>query len=417
MVTNIQNEIDRAVVAKKRDPKPRRTGQVVPRGEKKWQIRIYLGADPNTGKRNYYNKTFHGGKKEAERWLAGALTRLAHNEPLDESDESLGAYLQRWLEDVAKQRIRERSLETYQFIIDHYIKPALGNKQLGMIKPAEIQSMFASLAKKGISASTLALVRAVLSGAFKQALRWQMIRLNPMTMIDPPKRKKPPIKALTAEQARNFLYELASDPNYLPLAFALGTGVRPGERSGVMWSDIDWRAGTVRIERSLVWHRNGVEWYLSDPKTDGSKRTIPLPAGLLRQLKEWQEIQTEMRKDAGADWHEHGIVFTDAIGEPVQQHALRKSLLGALERANLPAMKPYALRHSCATILLEAGVNVKSIAERLGHTTVKTTLDKYAHVTMAMQEEATQTLENAVFSSVRTLLAPKSGQTEEAALQ
>jgi len=107
----------------------RRAGQIVSRGDNKWLIRVYLGADPATGKRDYYNKTFHGTKKEADKWLSKALTRHAHGEPLEESAQSFGTWLDEWLK-IKSRSIKPRTKEIYGDIVERILKPDLGKRAL-----------------------------------------------------------------------------------------------------------------------------------------------------------------------------------------------------------------------------------------------------------------------------------------------
>ena len=180
------------------------------------------------------------------------------------------------------------------------------------------------------------------------------------------------------------------------LHFALASGARPGEYLALLWSDIDWEAGTVRIEKSIVWPKGG-GWHFDSPKTRKSGRTISLPVEVLDELREHRIRQLEHKQFLGKDWKsEHDLVFTDTTGNAVyERHLTTRTFKVILKEAGLPSnFRLYDLRHTTATLLLIAGVPAKVVAERLGHASVTQTLDTYSHVLPALEYKATDELRN-----------------------
>ncbi len=149
------------------------------------------------------------------------------------------------------------------------------------------------------------------------------------------------------------------------------------------------RARSASNERS-----SGPANELAEPKTASSRRSILPGAAALDALRRHRKIQAEERLRAGTSWDDQGLVFTTAIGTPLDAGALlRRTHYPLLKRAGLPRVNFHALRHTAATLLLAAGTHPRVVAERLGHTTPSVTLNVYSHVTPTMQREATATLD------------------------
>jgi integrase len=167
------------------------------------------------------------------------------------------------------------------------------------------------------------------------------------------------------------------------------TGVRPGELCALRWSDLD--GSTLRVQRALSYTADG--WVVCDTKTSGSRRAIILGDLEQRALARQRKRQAVQRLQAGAVWQDDDLVFATASGRPHDARNIsRRVLPRLLERAKLPRMRLYDLRHSSATLLLAAGINPKVVSERLGHSTTRLTLDTYSHVLPSMQQEAAEVL-------------------------
>ncbi|HZS04143.1 MAG TPA: site-specific integrase [Blastocatellia bacterium] len=146
-------------------------------------------------------------------------------------------------------------------------------------------------------------------------------------------------------------------------------------------------------------------WDFEETKTPQSRRTIPLPASVMAELREHRRKQNEERLKMGDEWQQFDLVFTSESGTPVRPENLRRRhFKPALRRAGLPeAVRLYDLRHTCATLLLAAGKNPKVVSERLGHASITLTLDLYSHVLPSMQQGASDKLEKMLFGGVGTL--------------
>ena len=166
--------------------------------------------------------------------------------------------------------------------------------------------------------------------------------------------------------------------------------MRPEEYLSLKWKDIDFQNCTAIVQRALVWRKGG--GYIWDkPKTAKSRRIVPMPQTLMLKLKEHKRLQTEYRFKLGAAYENHDLVFASQVGKALHYGNLTKRHYEEiLERAGMKdeGFVLYSLRHKCATLLLSAGANPKVVAERLGHSSVKMTLDVYSHVLPGMQQAA-----------------------------
>jgi integrase len=373
-------------------------GQIIKRGEKTWVVRIFQGRDEN-GKRRYANKTIHGTKKNAEKYLTAKLRDKDLGINIEPASESLDKYLEKWFQSVVRSRVREATFDDYKYLLDRYISPALGAIKLCDIASIDIQKVYGDmLDTKELSARTVRMTHAVLSSAMKQAVRWHMLNRNPCEFVDLPRMARKEMQSLSPDEACRFLEVAKTDRLGIVLSFALATGMRPEEYLALKWSDLDLHAGTATVRRTLIWRKGG-GWYFGEPKTSRSRRTIPLPMSLVAALIDHRRRQAENRLKRGADYQNNELVFATGDGTPILlRNLVRRHFRPVLASAKLSqSFRLYDLRHSCATLLLSAGENPKVVSERLGHASIVLTLDTYSHVLPSMQQAATEKLEKILY--------------------
>ena len=373
-------------------------GQIIGRGDKTWLIRVFLDRDPETGKRRYFNKTVHGTKKDAQQVLTGILRKRDKGTFTEPRRISLNDYLDRWLETAAKPRLRPRTYAEYADLLNWYLRPALGRRQLEQIAPLDIQAVYTEMQERGLSPRTVRYLHAVVRNALGQAVRWRMLAVNPATSVDLPRQRKAEMNALSPEQASQFLEHAKRDRWSVLFALALTTGMRPSEYLGLQWKDVNLQKGTVVVRRTLA-RQKGEGWHFAEPKTKRSSRTIPLPPSVNRALAEHKRAQAAERLAAGPEYNQHDLVFATATGEPLSiRNLITRNFKPILLRAGLPeSLRLYDLRHSCATLLLAQGEHPKVVSERLGHASVTLTLDTYSHVLPTMQQQAAERLEAVLY--------------------
>jgi integrase len=373
-------------------------GQIIKRGDKTWVVRIFQGRDEN-GKRRYINKTIHGTKKNADKYLTAKLRDKDLGINIEPASESLGVYLDKWLERSVKPRVRSRTYDDYAALMTRYVREPLGVIKLSDLRPIEIQKVYQSMQERNLSPRVVRYTHAVLSSALKQAVKWDMLHRNPASAVDLPRMVRKEMRAMSPAEASRFLEALKGTRQYALFNFALTTGMRPQEYLGLKWSDVDLEKGSATVSRAIVWKREkGGGWAFAEPKTSRSRRTIPLPASTVKALLEHKRKQGIERLRIGSEWQDHKLVFPTTIGTPYTLSSLtNKWLKPALVKAELAGFNLYSLRHTHATLLLANGENAKVTSERLGHSTIVLTLDTYSHVLPDMQREATERIEELLF--------------------
>ncbi len=148
--------------------------------------------------------------------------------------------------------------------------------------------------------------------------------------------------------------------------------------AGVRWEDVDFEERTLRVEVAQIITGDGLE--LAPPKTENSRRTLPLPAALIPLLKEHRTRQLEEQLIAGRRWQASGLVFCTSNGTPINPRNLVRDFKAFLQRAKLPDIRFHDLRHSCASLLAAQKVPVRVAMDILGHSNIATTQNIYTHV-------------------------------------
>jgi integrase len=379
--------------------------QVIKRGPKRYLVRVFLGRD-ESGKRQFHNKTIHGTRKAADRYATNIQSQVDSGTFDPDADrkakddpETVADFLDYWLDTTAPIRVSNYTLDGYRGYAERYLKPMLGEIPLSKLEASDVQRLVADLISKGLAPRTVRYAQGVLRHALKKAFQLGKIKGNPADakILDLPKQKRRSLTVLNQEEARAFV-ETAKEDRWAALWILLITsGARPGEALGLKWDDLN--GENIRIQRALVRDRKGGAWILKEPKTTKSRRTVPLPSEAIDVLRA-HRVRQNREKLAAETYADQGLVFADESGEPLKWHILAQNdFRDLLTEANLPKIRPYDLRHTCATLMLAAGVNPKVVSERLGHSTVTLTLDTYSAVLPGMQEEATEKLGALLFGS------------------
>lgn len=374
----------------------RRSGQIEKRGDGKWMVRVFLGRD-DQGKRHFHSKTIHGTKRDAEAYRRRVQGEVHDGTFAQPTRETVGGFLDRWIRDVARHRVRAKTLETYRTYLERYVKPGVGLRRLRDLRPDHVQALYSTLTDRGLSGRTVRLVHAVFSNALDYACKVDGLPRNPAKLVDLPRQTKTEMRALSQEQAAKLIEVAGQDPHGLVIVFALATGMRPSEYCALRWSDINFDARAAVVRRSVT--RTSAGCKFDEPKTSRSKRTVSLPSSLVRSLRTHRARQLEARLKIGRGYQDNDLVFATEIGTPLDARNLgRRHLKRLLREAGLPDyFRLYDLRHSAATLLIEGGIDARTVADRLGHADVSMTLGTYTHVTITMQERATERLDEVLF--------------------
>jgi integrase len=362
----------------------RREGSVFQReSDGLWIGSISLGYDAN-GKR-LRRVVSASSKSEALEKMRALVASGAG--PIGDADKlSLSEYLDRWL-DQTKDKLAPTTHHRYEQHVRLHLKPHVGCVLLRKIEPFHVEQLYREMEKAGDSASERQKTGKALSTALRAAVRSRLIPYNPCLDVVKPRVTKEEIHPLDGSQAKALLTAARGDRLHALYVLALDSGMRQGELFGLHWPDIDFSAGCVQVRRSLEeiagHHR------IKELKTKSSRRRIELSPFALDALHEHRKVMLAEGRDV-----KDGAVFVDAAsGFLRKSNFARRSFKPALVRAALPtSTRFHDLRHTCATLLLMADVNVKVVSERLGHAKIQITLDTYSHVLPTMQKKAAEKL-------------------------
>lgn len=193
-----------------------------------------------------------------------------------------------------------------------------------------------------------------------------------------------------------FLKALENDRLKAAFITLLGTGLRRGELLALKWQNVELKQGTVAVKETLAWiAKKG--FVFQPPKTEKSRRTVPLPDDVLAELKRHKVRQAEERLMLGELYQDNGLVFATELGTPIIPRNFERKYKALLKKAGLTGVKLHSLRHTYATRLLEAGENLKMVQELLGHSRISVTADIYSHVSPELKRSAVAKL-NGMFT-------------------
>jgi Site-specific recombinase XerD len=370
--------------SKRRRKRGQGEGSIYQRSDGRWSAVLWLGyKNGKPQRKSFYGRT----RKEAVDKMQTASEKHRKGLPvLTNERQTVAEFLNRWLEEVARPSVREITHRTYSELVKHHLAPGLGKKQLVKLNPQDIQSFLNERLKSGLKPKTVKHLNDTLRAALNVAIKWGLIHRNPATLVNPPRQEKKEMKVFTPEQAKTFLDSIKGHRLEALFWVALTMGLRRGEILGLYWSDIDLDAGTLRVNQAL--QRVNGKLLLSEPKTEKSRRALPLPSLLVPILRTHRSRQLEERLRAGEHWQQTDFVFTSQVGTPIEPRNLNRTFDALLKNAKMPRIRFHDCRHTAATLLLSKGVSPRTIMEILGHSQISLTMNTYSHVLPEMTREA-----------------------------
>lgn len=372
-------------------------GHIRKRSKDTWAIVVELPRDPVTGKRRQKWVTVKGTKREAERVLADlASTIQSGSFGLAPARLTLGQFLAKWFE-AMRNTVRPQTLIAREQAVKHWTA-ILGDVPLVKLTPLDVQCALERLPEH-LSARSRETYFAILKGALNQAVKWGFLARNPAQGVKPPRGRLDDVHVWDENQVAAFL-QVARHCRYYALMYvALATGMRLGELLGLTWDDVDLDRGWIEIRRSVATSKQSGAPVWQEPKTPSSRRRIPIGKDVVDLLRQHRRKQAKERLQAGPAWSDYNLVFCSRRGGVLSKANIHRAMVGICQRAGIPHIRFHDLRHTHATLLLRHGVNSKIVAERLGHSSVKITLDTYSHVLPDTQAQAAQVIEQTLRSA------------------
>jgi integrase len=365
----------------------RSRGSIRKRGKSSYEIKFDVpSADGARQTRtvNFKCKTTAEAKKELTR-LLGTIDAGTFVEP---EKLTVAGHVNSW---IAKASIGAKTKERYQDLCDAQIAPFLGGIVLQKLRPAHIEDWHQKLLTGGgkdgaaLSPSTVGHAHRLLRTAIRAAMASEKVSRNVVATISPPTVQQAEIEILDADEVPVVLAKL-EDHWLHPLATtALGSGARRGELLALLWSDLDLEAGTMSITKALGQTRksdeNATGLYIKSPKTKAGRRTITLPANVVAALRAHRARTLELRlKLMQGKMPNDAIVFCQHDGSHIPPNNLSRDWARVCISLDLPRKSFHSLRHTHASALIAAGVDVMKISKRLGHSSAAFTLRTYGHL-------------------------------------
>ncbi|MGH9222321.1 MAG: tyrosine-type recombinase/integrase [Acidimicrobiales bacterium] len=362
-----------------------------------WELRVYVGRDAVSGRKRWVYKTVRGGKREAQRALT-AMVAEADRGALARTSATVGELLEEWYSHAAPGFSPKGAHET-RGILDRNLLPFVGKVQLSKLGAADLDRFYRRLREKGgrvgrpLAPGTIRRTHGVLHRALVQGVRWGWLATNPASSASPPRVPMPQINPPAPhELARVFALATSSDvdlADYILLAAA--TGARRSELIALRWSDIDWARGTVTISRGIVSGSSGL--VEKDTKTHASRR-VSLDSTTVEALRVHRARADERARVCEFELPPTAFVFSYEVdgSKPWFPDSVSRSFTRLCRQAGLKGVRLHDLRHYVATRLLSAGVDVRTVAGRLGHRNAATTLNVYSHFLAEADRDAANVL-------------------------
>lgn len=380
-------------------------GSIYQRKDGRWCGSVTIGYKIDTGnqKRKYvYGKS----RKEVADKINEILHKVNTETYVEATNLTVGDWLDKWLSG-RKPHLAYNTWDSYEMLIRCHIKPVLGSIQLKKLNTRHIQAMLNDKlvngrikGEGGLSPRTVRYMHTVLHSALDQAVKECLIVKNVAAHVELPKKDKKEMDTYNKDQVKRLLNAAKGKDItfYMAILLELTTGLRKGEILALKWENIDLEKGTLQVKEQL--QRVKDEGLIfKEPKTKKSKRSIALSEKVVSSLKYYKSRQNERRLILGTEYKDFDLVICQDNGKPFDPVCFIEHYKSLLKEAGLPDSCFHSLRHTFATLSLEAGVSIKAIQDILGHSSISTTMDVYSHVTQGMKKEAADTISNVVIEN------------------
>jgi integrase len=318
-----------------------------------------------------------------------------------------GAFLDQWFDEYAKIKLKTRTIGTCQWLRKR-VCAELGHMRLDKMTTRDIQRFIGKLAVSEredqvgvkLSAKTVKNYVSLVSSVYEYAVTMQLVSKNPCKGATLPRKEKREREMLSLADTQKLLGLLSAETSeHIPLALfislAIYTGLRRGELLGLEWRDINLEFGLLSVQRAAYYTKERGA-FTDTPKTESSLRTIKLSDSILAQLTRFREWQRDYAASLGDKWRDSNRVFTNWCGDAMYTNAPERYFKRICRTHGLPTVTLHSLRHLNASILISAGLDVKTVQISLGHSSPSTTLNIYAHEFAMAQALASAAVANAL---------------------
>jgi integrase len=377
-------------------------GHIRERSPGHWAIILDVNKD---GKRRRKWHSFKGTKRDAQAECARLITTLNEGEYVEANKLTVGKFLlDRLTQWETAKRITPKSVERYREIINNQIVPFLGEKRLQSLKAIDIEVWHNALVasgrkdgKGGIAARSVGHAHRLLNKALKEAQRFDLITRNVAPTVQPPKVNVEEVQIVREDQLRELLVKLKGHEIEPIVILALFCGLRRGEALALKWGNVNLDRKLLRIREALEETRAGGIVFKA-PKSKAGRRDVTLPDVVIDTLRKHRITQLELRAKLGLGRiSDDDLLFSTLNGGPISPRHFSANMWPSFAKAiGMPEITFHSLRHSHASQLIAAGIDVVTISKRLGHSSPKITLGVYAHLFSNSDERAAQAVNEAL---------------------
>lgn len=381
-----------------------------------YQIRVSMGCDAD-GKQIIRTKTWRPESCMTKRQIDNEINRqivLFEEECYNGgvcSDIKFKDFAEQWFSEYAAIRLKPKSIDGYRWMSKR-IYSEIGNLGMQKITPRHLQKLIVDMTNEPrhdnkrlrngkLSAKTIKEHISMISTIFDYAIKMQVVRDNPCRAVILPKPDKEKREVYTLEEVQKMLTLFNEEPQshfkyVLFYTMAVYTGFRRGELLGLEWKDLDFDEHTVTVNRTSIYSQTKGGTYTETPKTETSYRTLKLPDNVIDMLLRWRNLQNEEKSRLGNKWIETDRIFTRTNGLPMDGTAPGAFFKRFCERTGMRYVCNHSFRHFNASVLINNGVDVKTVQSCLGHSTPTTTLSIYCHSFQEAKIRAMDCVANAI---------------------
>lgn len=380
-------------------------GSIEQRGKNTYRLIVSDGYGIG-GKRKRYTKTVQcKNKTEAQKELARFVVEIESGGNVNVQKMTFEAFSEKWITDYAEPNLMPKTIYVYKGYLNSKINPCIGHLELTCITPIILLDFYKHLQVdyrkkdgKPLSMNSIIKYHKLINTIFKSAIDWDLVKTNPASKIKPGKAVKPKVEYYNEEELQTLLVAILEAPLKYRSAvmITVAAGLRLGELGALKWSNIDFKKLTIEVEKSSQYlpDRGTFE---KDPKNETSKRVISVPLSIMDIIREYRVEELEKKLQCGSLWVDNDYMFTQWNGVPMHPHTPSEWFTKFIKRNNLKKITFHQLRHTSATLLINAGLNVKAISARLGHSNASTTLNIYSHALKSMDQVASDKIGNIIF--------------------
>lgn len=352
---------------------------------KRYRANVYVNEQRVIG-------SWHKLKKRAEQDEIEFKHKIYSGNYVKETSKTFDECTETYFQLIAPKKMKSSTIHIEKIYYNKHIKPIFGHRKIVSIKPYEIQQLWTDK-EQSLSSSTITRLHNIMNKVFTLYIKWDEIKRNPMLNVEKPRVKYKKTSIWSRDEMKRFLKYSEAFNSYIVFWLALNTGMRQGEILALHWSDIDFERQEIFVRYSL--DRNTRK--RGSLKTESSERIIYLTDSQIRILidhKQQQSIKSH-------------IVCASNIGTYLEPRNVRRTMLNICNQAELNSIRFHDLRHTHGTLFLQATKDVKATQQRLGHSDVRMTLDRYVHSTDIAQKQTSELFSNFIDDELVTDSSPK----------